>query len=305
MKKIIMYVMGLIIFSSIATTVLAIAKTDKIEAKLISSDEELKSGQEVTITLKFDKYNQIFKGINAFKATLQYDEEIFEKVIQSNFTTENDWEELKYNGETKELVAIKKTGSKKQEDILKLKLKVKNEIEPGKTDIKIAQIITSEGKEDLFMEDAIVELNIIKEQTPTPEEPDKITSRKYRIEGEYIERILPGTTVTQFTENVTTNGDLIFIDEIGNKLNENDIITTGTKIKVGSTLQYTLIVIGDIDKDGEITINDLAEGKLHLIDYKLLTGIKAKSADVDDDGEITINDIAQMKLILIDLLKLN
>lgn len=305
MKKIIMYVIGLIIFSSIATTVLAIAETDKIKAKLISSEEELKAGQEVTITLKFDKYNQIFKGINAFKATLQYDGEIFEKVMQSNFKTENDWEELKYNGETKELVAIKKSGSKKEEDILQLKLKVKNEIEPGKTDIKLGQISTSEGKEDLLMEDVTVELDIIKEQTPIPEEPDKITSKKYRIEEEYIERILPGTRVTEFKQNVITNRDLIFIDEIGNKLNESDIITTGTKIKVGSTLQYTLIVIGDIDKDGEITINDLAEGKLHLIDYKLLTGIKAKATDVDDDGEITINDIAQMKLILIDLLKLN
>lgn len=304
MKKTIMYIIGLIIFSSIATTVWAITKTDKIGAKLTSSVEELKAGQDVTITLKFDKYNQIVKGINAFKATLQYDEAIFEKVTQASFTTENDWEELKYNGETKELVAIKKAGSKKEENILQLKLKVKNEIEPAKTDVKIAQIVTSEGKEDLFMEDATVVLNIIKEQQPTPEEPDEITSKKYRIEKEYIERILPETTVTEFKQSVTTNRDLIFIDEIGNRLNENDVISTGTTIKVGS-LQYTLIVIGDIDKDGEITINDLAEEKLHLIDNKLLTGVKEKAADVDDDGEITINDVAQMKLILIDLLKLN
>lgn len=85
MKKTIMNVIGLIIFSSIITTVLAITKTDKIGAVLTSSTEELKSGQEVTITLKFDKYNQIVKGINAFKATLQYDEEIFEKVTQNDF----------------------------------------------------------------------------------------------------------------------------------------------------------------------------------------------------------------------------
>ena len=98
MKKTIMYIIGLIIFSSIATTVLAITKTDKIGAKLTSSVEELKAGQEVTITLKFDKYNQIIKGINAFQATLQYDEAIFEKVTQASFTTKNDWEELKYNG---------------------------------------------------------------------------------------------------------------------------------------------------------------------------------------------------------------
>ena len=300
-----MYLIGLIIFCSIATTVLAIATTDKIEAKLIASKEELEAGEEVVVTLKFDKYNEIIKGINAFKATLQYDEEIFEKVAQSNFTTQNDWEELKYNAETKELVAIKKAGSKKEEDILQLKLKVKNEVEPKKTDIEIIEIVTSEGKEDLFMEPATIHVDIIKEQTTLPEEPDKITSKKYKIENVYIERILPKTTVAEFKQNVTTNQEIVFIDEIGNTLNESDFISTGIKIKVGNTLNYTLIVIGDIDRDTQITINDLAQEKLHLIDYKTLTGIELKAADVDGDGVVTINDIAQMKLILIDLLKLN
>ncbi|MCI8617526.1 MAG: hypothetical protein HFJ60_04700 [Clostridia bacterium] len=300
-----MYLIGLIIFCSIATTVLAIATTDKIEAKLIASKEELEAGEEVVVTLKFDKYNEIIKGINAFKATLQYDEEIFEKVAQSNFTTQNDWEELKYNAETKELVAIKKAGSKKEEDILQLKLKVKNEVEPKKTDIEIIEIVTSEGKEDLFMEPATIHVDIIKEQTTLPEEPDKITSKKYKIENGYIERILPKTTVAEFKQNVTTNQEIVFIDEIGNTLNESDFISTGIKIKVGNTLNYTLVVIGDIDRDTQITINDLAQEKLHLIDYKTLTGIELKAADVDGDGDVTINDIAQMKLILIDLFKLN
>ena len=294
-----MYLIGLIIFCSIATTVLAIATTDKIEAKLIASKEELEAGEEVVVTLKFDKYNEIIKGINAFKATLQYDEEIFEKVAQSNFTTQNDWEELKYNAETKELVAIKKAGSKKEEDILQLKLKVKNEVEPKKTDIEIIEIVTSEGKEDLFMEPATIHVDIIKEQTTLPEEPDKITSKKYKIENGYIERILPKTTVAEFKQNVTTNQEIVFIDEIGNTLNESDFISTGIKIKVGNTLNYTLVVIGDIDRDTQITINDLAQEKLHLIDYKTLTGIELKAADVDEDGKVSVNDIAQVKLMYI------
>ncbi len=305
MKKKIIYVTVLIIFCIVSTTVLAITKFDAIGTALISSEEELSAGQEVIVTLKFDKYNQISKGINAFKATLQYDENLFEKVTQANFTTKSDWEELKYNAETKELVAIKKAGSKREEDILQLKLKVKNEIEPGKTNVKIGQVVTSEGKEDLLLEDATVGIDIIKDQTSIPEEPDKITSNKYKIEEGYIQRILPKTTVAQFRKNVTTKQDIVFTDEIGNTLNENDVIATGTKIKVGSTLNYTLIVIGDIDKDAEITINDLAEGKLHLIDYQLLEGVNLKAADVDGDGEVTINDIAQLKLVLIDLLKLN
>ena len=66
-------------------------------------------------------------------------------------------------------------------------------------------------------------------------------------------------------------------------------------------MQFTLIVTGDIDGDAEITINDLANIRLHLIDKKSLTGIKLKAGDIDEDGEVTINDLASMKLILIGL----
>ena len=58
---------------------------------------------------------------------------------------------------------------------------------------------------------------------------------------------------------------MIFTDKEGKELEENSKITTGTKIKVGNTLQYTIIVIGDTDGDSKITINDLAELKLHLL----------------------------------------
>lgn len=92
---------------------------------------------------------------------------------------------------------------------------------------------------------------------------------------------------------------MVFTDEYGNVLQEESQLKTGIKLKVGKTLQYTLVVTGDIDKDAEITINDLAQIKLHLIGKGLLTGIEIMAADVDEDKEITINDLAQIKLILI------
>ena len=97
---------------------------------------------------------------------------------------------------------------------------------------------------------------------------------------------------------------MVFIDEYGNTMTDNEIISTGVKIKVGKTLQYTLIVIGDIDKDAKITINDIAKLKLHLIESEVLTGMQLKAAYVDNDNEVTINDLAQLKLVLIGLLNL-
>ena len=56
---------------------------------------------------------------------------------------------------------------------------------------------------------------------------------------------------------------------------------------------------GDTDGDGEITVNDLAQVKLHILEIRLLEGIDKIAADIDNDGEITVNDLAQIKLIIL------
>lgn len=300
MKKTLIYVIGIIILL-LTTNAIATSKSDIVRASLTSSEEELKSGQEVVVTLKFDTFKEDTKGINCFYAVLNYDKKIFEKVGQANFITQNNWEELKYNQETGELVVIKKEGTNKEEEILQITLKVKEEIEPGKTDVILGGITTSEGKEDLIIEDAKVQIDIVKEQET---DPNLITSKKYKIGEKYITRILPETTVQAFKENVTTNQELVFIDELGNEIGETEIIKTGTKLKVGNEKEFILVVVGDIDKDGMLSINDIAKIRLHLIEIEQLTGIDLKAADVDDDDDVTINDMAQMKLILIGLLKL-
>lgn len=61
-------------------------------------------------------------------------------------------------------------------------------------------------------------------------------------------------------------------------------------------------LLGDIDLDGEITVNDLAKLKLHLIEKEILTNKSLELADIDQDNEITINDLARLKLMLIGLI---
>lgn len=308
MKKKVIILTGLIALILLTSNLLAAAN---LKAQAKASTNELKGGEEVTITLNFSEYQQIKDGLNAYQATLEYNKDIFEEVKQEDFQCLNDWEKLQYNQATGEFVAIKKVGSTEPEDIVSITLKTKQEVKATITDIKIKDIITSEGERDIAIAETKATINIIEEQTEKPEEPkpEKITSTKYTIAGGYIERILPNTTVAQFKENVTlenvtTDPQIVFTDHEGMPLAEDGIITTGTQIKVGKTLQFTLVVIGDTDSDGEIGINDIAELKLHLLDLTALEGIKLKAADVDGSMEIDINDIAQMKLILLDLLKL-
>ncbi len=311
MKKIVGNIIVFIILILLAGSLLA---AENLIAIVSSSVNDLKAGQEVIVTLKFDQYQEIKNGLNAYKATLEYDKNIFEEVLEQNFVCQNDWEELKYNKDTGEFIAIKKAGSKAPEEIVKITLKAKEGVKACTTDVKFKDVVTSEGKKDINLSEIKVTINIIEDQQekpdePKPPQPEKITSDKYTIEQGYISRILPKTTVQQFkqnvkVENVTTDPQMVFTDENGNVLQDDSLISTGTKLKVGSTLQFTLIVIGDTDGDSEISINDMAKVKLHLIETKLLTGIESKAADIDNDGEISINDLAQIKLILIDLFEL-
>lgn len=311
LKKLIFTAIGSIFMIVILITI-NVQASNSLKATIQSSKSEVEKAEEVEIILKLQDYQDIKDGINAYKATLDYDENIFEKVLEQNFTCKNNWELLKYNKETKEFIAIKKAGSKEPEEVASLILKTKEEVEPKTTEVKIKDIVTSDGKKDINVEEAKLTIDVIKEQEEIPEEPkgpEKITSNKYKIEEGYILKIAPKTTVAKFkqnvkVENVTTDPQMIFTDENGNTLQEDSLIKTGTKLKVGSSLQYTLIVTGDIDGDSEITINDLAKMKLHLIEKKSLTKIELKAANIDEDNEVTINDLAKMKLILIGLLEI-
>ena len=107
--------------------------------------------------------------------------------------------------------------------------------------------------------------------------------------------------MAEFKQNVEANREITIIDNNGNKLEDDDIIGTGMTIKVGEELEYTLIVRGDINGDGKITITDIARIKLHLIEKEILTGADFIAADLNNDEALTVTDLAQIKLIFLEI----
>ena len=169
-KKLTFLAIVIIIIMIVFITINVQASTS-LKSTIESSKNELKKEEEVVISLKLDEYQHIKNGINAYKATLEYDENIFEEVLEKDFTSKNNWEMLKYNKDTKEFVAIKKVGSKEPEEVASITLKVKEEVEPKTTEVKIKEIVTSDGKKDINIEDSKAIINIIKEQEEKPEDP--------------------------------------------------------------------------------------------------------------------------------------
>lgn len=163
---------------------------------------------------------------------------------------------------------------------------------------------------DIFASLAMINLyeDTTKNENPDvpvdPDIPEGITSNVYTIEEGFISRIKPETTVNNFKQNVETEQQMVFLDKDGSELNESDVIATGMTLKVGTNLEFTLIVTGDINGDGRIGIVDFAKLKLHYIEKELLTGNALKAADIDGNGRVSINDLAQIKLVLIGSLEI-
>ncbi len=271
--------------------------------------QKLEPGDEFEVSLAINNFNNIGNGLVSLMGQLEYNADILERI---SITGQNGWklENGDINEANLKFITDRNNPVTEAGEMFRIKFKVKDTIaENTDTTIKVKGISASGGYGTITTNDAQADVKII-----IIEKPEKITSNKYVIneEDKDISRIAPGTTVAQFitnveTENVTTEPKMVFLDSKGNELAENSVLGTGMIVKVGKTLQYTLVVTGDIDGDVEdevIGINDLAKLKLHLIDYEKLTGIYLKAADVDNSGELDINDVAQIKLVLLDLLEI-
>ena len=287
---------SLIVLIALILVVIGIQANFGIKSEIIADKKELREGENITITFKLKNDSEY---INCYKATLEYDKETFEEINENDIKSKNSWEELEYNKETGEFIAINKEKQVTGEEIAQITLKVKEGATAKKTNIIIKEIEASGRKSDLQIEQANLLINIIEDEKP--EEQDIITSSKYEIGKDYIiTKVSPETTVNEFKENITTKKEMELIDKNGNILTQNDIITTGTKLKLDKNIEYTIIVTGDLNGDGKITVTDLAQLKLHCIEKQTLTNNALKAADINSDGNVTVTDLAQIKLKLLD-----
>lgn len=264
--------------------------------------QKLEPGKEFEINVNIDNLKNVGKGLISLTGQLEYDSNLLER---KDITVKNGWEGLRINESNLKFVIDNGAYVTQNGEMLTIKFKVKDTIKENKqTTIKVKGITASGGDGVIATRDVQIGIGI-KMPDVTPVE-EKITSDVYVIDNndKDISRIAPKTTVAKFKENVETEQEMVFTNKEGKTLTDSDVLATGMKIKVGKTLEYTLIVTGDIDGDGIVEVNDLAKVKLHLIEKESLTGIYLKAGDVDNDKEITINDGAQIKLVMINLFEI-
>lgn len=106
----------------------------------------------------------------------------------------------------------------------------------------------------------------------------------------YWTGLTPGSTVEKLGSGVTVyDGDTA--------------MTSGT-LRTGMTAvvrekQYTLVVTGDVNGDGRISITDVVALQAHVVGKQTLTGAYAEAADLNNDGRISITDVVKAARVIV------
>lgn len=139
-----------------------------------------------------------------------------------------------------------------------------------------------------------------------PENPDDPTENefkisKYIVKEQYIMNIEHSTKKVDFLKNITTNMSITIQTEDGNEItNDEEIIKTGMKLKLSDGTEYILIVRGDINKDGKLTLTDISKLILHYNGnrgYEITDPVMLKGCDLNFDDQITLTDISQIVVV--------
>ena len=246
MKKVIGLLLCIMSVCFFVPTDVVNAKTS-VNASLNSKVDKIKKGEEIVITLRFSNYEGIKKGINTYKAALKYDKNIFEEVKLRNFKNKSGWENLKYNEATREFVAIKKTRTMVDEDVVQITLKAKNDVKPQKTVVMLYDMMASEGKDDILLNSVSKTISIVEEKTTQDDKEQSNSSENNKVDK--IDKVSSSKSDDEDNiDDLDDTNDILDDENLGNDNNDDskDEVSTDGKIEKSGISPLYLVLVGAI-----------------------------------------------------------
>ncbi len=128
--------------------------------------------------------------------------------------------------------------------------------------------------------------------------PSEITSDDFVISGENLGQVKIGLTAEKFLDKINEKAFCKLLKN-GREVSGDTVVGTGMILQliVGEEVkqELTIIVTGDTNGDGAITVTDMLSAKAHVLGKTTLTGAANMAADVNGDGSISITDFILMK----------
>lgn len=124
------------------------------------------------------------------------------------------------------------------------------------------------------------------------------SNQNYIIQDNIIKNISEQTKKSDF-DNKLKLGLTYKITRNDEEINETDNIATGDILTTSAGDKYTLIVTGDLNKDGKLNLKDLVKMRKYLLDGNNLDENEMLSADCNFDGKINLKDLVKIRLMLL------
>ena len=125
-----------------------------------------------------------------------------------------------------------------------------------------------------------------------------ITSDIFEVKDNFISGISVKTTVKELKESVNETGYVRVVKD-GKVVEDNTSLATGMKIQLmnGTEVlkEVTVVVTGDTNGDGNISVTDMISVKAHILKKSTLTDAYGEAGDTNGDGSISITDFIQIK----------
>ena len=138
--------------------------------------------------------------------------------------------------------------------------------------------------------------NKVENNTPTIDLDNVLKSSTYNYTVNYLSKVMLGTNVNTLITNMTKKYNTISVnikDRSGNTKNQGTIVT-GDKVTLSSndkSKSLEIVIYGDVDGNGTITVTDLLFVQKHILGFTKLTGSFLTAADVNKDSKVNVLDI--------------
>ena len=131
--------------------------------------------------------------------------------------------------------------------------------------------------------------------------PDDVaTYSGYKVDDTYVSGFTIGSSIQDIANNVKNKYPSVEV-KLFNSSNEeitSGKISTGNKISIkinGVEKKYDVIVYGDTNGDGSITIGDYSKIKSHIQGTITMNSVFLEASDTNHDGKISIGDFSKVK----------
>ncbi len=323
--KIILIVIIMIITMQLMNNeVKAVEETEEKESDVVvrlECNDKIEAGKTVTVSIKL---TEVKKNVDTFIGTIEYDKNIFEEITEDDMEPVNKWSYPVYNEKVGIFMIEKTKGTEEDEEIMKITLRVKDNVTETKSIVKLTDLELAGLGIDLVSEKETV-MTVGEEKEPEkdpeqdvpPEEKDKLylSTEVYKIgnndiknyeEGDkYISRVMKQTTKETYISNLKTNGKIRIIKTDGTELGDNELVGTGMTLEVTKgeeKIELQIAVMGDVSGDGKVTATDLSTLNQTILKVVTLENEYKIAGDLDENDNITPTDLSTLNKMLLKIL---